>query len=120
MYLHTFSVLFIKKTWRGHAQQPSAKYSDSLKPLSVLHSGLKREWQPIFSTFLWAKKIQIFFFNKSFFMQLFCAVAKKNFFAYKNLKKPPSKVTQTNSNPPFFPYPPFFPHCLGCPNSPNR
>ena len=58
MYLHTFSVLFIKKTGRGHAQQPSAKYSDSLKPLSVLHSGLKREWQPIFSTFSGQKKIQ--------------------------------------------------------------
>ena len=56
MYLHTFSVLFIKKTGRGHAQH--AKYSDSLKPLSVLHSGSKREWQPIFSTFSGQKKIQ--------------------------------------------------------------
>ena len=28
-------------------QIPSAIYSESIKPLSVLHSGLKREWQPI-------------------------------------------------------------------------
>ena len=26
---------------------PSAIYSESIKPLFVLHSGLKREWQPI-------------------------------------------------------------------------
>ena len=31
--------------------RPSAIYSESIQPLSVLHSGLKREWQPIFSTF---------------------------------------------------------------------
>ena len=39
-------------------------------------------------------------------MQLFSAVAKISlifFFAHKKLKKPPSKVTQKNSNPLFFP-----------------
>ena len=45
---------------------PSALYSDSLKPLSVLRTGLKLGWQPIFS-----KKVY-----KSFLMQLFSAVAK--------------------------------------------
>ena len=34
-----------------HSVGPSAIYSDSIKPLSVLHSGLKREWWPIFSFF---------------------------------------------------------------------
>ena len=32
-------------------QTPSAIHSESIHPLSVLHSGLKREWYPIFSTF---------------------------------------------------------------------
>ena len=31
--------------------KPSSIYSDSIKPLSVLHSRLKHEWQPIFSIF---------------------------------------------------------------------
>ena len=38
----------------------------------------------------------------------------KNFFAHKKLKKPPSKVTQKNSNSVFFPY------CQHSPKGPNR
>ena len=50
-------------------------------------------------------------------MQLFNAniemfFFKPIFFAHKNLKKPPSKVAQKNSNP--------FPYCPDCPNGPNR
>ena len=55
---------------------PSAIYSESIQPLYVLHSGLKREWQPIFSTFCGQKKFKKKIY-KSFFMQLFSAVAKK-------------------------------------------
>ena len=46
-----------------HAQCHTIPYSESIKPLSVLHSGLKREWQPTFSTFFGQKKFQTFFLN---------------------------------------------------------
>ena len=38
------------------------RYSESIKLLSVLHSGLKREWQPIFTP----QKIQKNIFIKAF------------------------------------------------------
>ena len=41
-----------------------------------------------------------------------CFFKKK--IALRKLKKPPSKVAQTNSNLLFFPY------CLSCPSCPNR
>ena len=92
--------------------------SDSLEPLYVLHSKLKFEWQPIFSTFsnFFKKKKIIKAILCNFSMRtLKCFLKKfKFFFALKKLKKPPSKVAQNNSNPLFFHY------CLSCPNSPNR
>ena len=35
--------------------QPSAIDSESIKPLSVLHSGLKREWYPIQNTLFFTR-----------------------------------------------------------------
>ena len=77
---------------------PSVIYSDSLKPLSVLHSGLKHEWQPIFSTFCGKKKLKkiyIFAFLCNFLVRLLKHFLTnfKFYFAYKKLEKnPPSKV----------------------------
>ena len=65
----------------AHSQLSSAIYNDSLKPLSVLHSALKREWQPIFSTFCGQKKSKHFFY-KRFLMQLLSAVAKIFFLSF--------------------------------------
>ena len=88
---------------------PSALYSDSLKPLSVLRTGLKLGWQPIFS-----KKVY-----KSFLMQLFSAVAKyflKYFvlFPQKVKKKHPKKLHRNTQIYLFFPY------CLSFSNGQNK
>ena len=71
---------------------PSALYSDSLKPLSVLRTGLKLGWQPIFS-----KKVY-----KSFLMQLFSAVARIFlliflFFSPQKVKKKHPKKLHRNT-----------------------
>ena len=47
--------------------KPSAIYSESIQPLSLLHSGLKREWQPIFQLF-----VGIFFSKKLFYATFLC------------------------------------------------
>ena len=44
--------------------------SESIKPLSVLHSGLKREWQPILPTFCGQNK-----FKKKLSYAIFSVVA---------------------------------------------
>ena len=61
----------------GKYKYPSAIYSASIKPFSVLHSGLKRECQPNFQLFVGKKKLKNKKNYKSFFMQLCSADTTK-------------------------------------------
>ena len=44
---HSIIFGFLFTVYLFSASYPSAIYSESIKPLSVLHPGLKRDWQPI-------------------------------------------------------------------------
>ena len=87
--------------WCGTEIKPSAIESDSLKPLSVIHSKLKFEWQPIFQK---KKKIYIKPILCNFSMRML-----KYFY-----EKTPLIAAQISLNLLFLP------NCPDCPNSPNR
>ena len=70
IHLYFFCHLWLKGGLISNGITPSALYSESIKSLSVLHSGFKHEWQLI----LTRQKIQYFFYE-SFFTQLFSGAA---------------------------------------------
>ena len=86
------------------AKKPSAIDSDSLKPLSVLHSNLRFEWKPIFSIFSNLKKS-----NFSMRIQKYLKKISSFFCPQKVEKNHPQKLLR-------IPQIHFFPYCPNCPN----
>ena len=81
---------------------PSAIYSESIQPLSVLHSGLKRACQPIFYLF-WGEKIQKNIY-KLFLCNFLVRLLKNNFknFKFFCLQKVEKTTLKSCSSNPLF------------------